>query len=154
MRELVLMCLIGLLSGCCAIKESTTITTRDSTISFQPEPINLDTLLANYPYLFHGDTTIVLNCDTADILRRYGNFDVMRTLSDSVSYYRIQWDATTQRLRFVEQRRPIEKVVAIDNSISTTTVQKTPFMTILGYVACGMFAMMGFTIGLKGFKVI
>jgi hypothetical protein len=146
MREIGMMCLIGLLSGCCAIKESTTTTIRDSVIVFQPEPINIDSLYAQYPYLFNAQ------CDTLAILAKYGAVEFER--EDSSGYYRILWSSAERRLQFLERRKPTERVVAIDHNITNTVIQKLPFMTLLGYVGSGMLLMMGFVVALKGFKVI
>jgi hypothetical protein len=136
--------LIGL-TGCYAIKESTTTEQRDSVIVFQPEPINIDSLYAQYPYLFNA------NCDTLAILAKYGTVEFERT--DSTGYYRILWSSALRRLQFLERRTPVEKIVQVEHNITNTVVQRLPFMTLVGYVGSGMFAMMGFIVLLKGFKV-
>jgi hypothetical protein len=134
-----------ILIGCCTTKETLTVSHRDTVIVYQPEPINVDTLLQQYPYLFKYNA----QCDTSGILQKYGGFFFEGHLTDSLAAYRIGWNAASRQLTFSENRPAETKIITIDNSSSKTTVQKTPFMVILGYAACGAFIMLGIIVIIK-----
>lgn len=149
MKKILFIVLVSvLLGGCCTTKESQTFSHKDSTVV--PPPMGLDTTL---PVIINY--VPVSTCDSGSIWyawnKRYGGFDVQQK-DTSGNYWRIQWNAVTRKLNALLQEAP--RIIAIDNTTGTTVIETVPFIKILGYVAIGMFIVIGFVFGLKGLKIL
>ena len=139
-----------LLVGCCTTKDTIQTTQRDTVLVFKLSPVNVDSILAYYHFGYNP------NCDTAEIIARYSSLlyfwqDSTANYRLMVDYLRTGKDSLAQRLRFAENREPIVKTVTVSTFWSQTQVQKTPFMTILGYIFVGFQFCIGVVIGIKAF---
>lgn len=125
-----------LLASCRSSIESTTRESRDTTIAFQPPPINDTVDTREGFYEFYGG-----ECDTAAILASLGSFDVEK--EDSSYYWRIQYNAVKGKLRLSERRTPEVKTFTVENIYKETKIVKDSFFDRLGQWGIGAMMMLG-----------
>ena len=125
------------LASCRSTIESTQTEQRDTTVTFQPPPIDDTTHVRDV------DPTGILNadCDTLEILTKYGSFDIEK--EDSSYFWRAKYDAVTGKLRVIERRPPETITFVIESIYKQTKVVKDGLWDRIKTAGVGAVVMFG-----------